>query len=142
MAGIGLPRWLTFISWTSSIHLGHVHFLRDRVSDAVHKSRDPQALWSSIDMHVFCFEALHEGFCQLSFTLFDVVDFHRILDVFLLLREVPKERFPQDLIAIYGFWWEFVEPDSGRTNQCGVEHMAPRGHGLPLDFAAVWRILR
>nr|GEX34569.1 hypothetical protein [Tanacetum cinerariifolium] len=63
------------------------------------------------------------------------------LDVFLLLREISKKCFPQDLIAIYGLWWEFVEPDSSRTNQCGVKRVAPCGHDPSLDFAAVWKIL-
>ncbi|GJZ44620.1 hypothetical protein Tco_0591875 [Tanacetum coccineum] len=58
------------------------------VSDSVHESGDSHALWGSLNMPTLSFKSLHEIFRGFPFFLFDVVNFYRIFDTLLLLKEV------------------------------------------------------
>nr|GEW34106.1 hypothetical protein [Tanacetum cinerariifolium] len=56
------------------------------ICDPVHESEDSHAFRGSLNVPTLDFESLHKVLCGLSFSLLDVVNFHRILDALLLLK--------------------------------------------------------
>lgn len=59
-----------------------------RIIDFVHEARDSHTLRSALHMHAFSLKKVNKCSCWLPFPLLDVVEFHRILGVLLLLEEV------------------------------------------------------
>ncbi|GJZ94674.1 hypothetical protein Tco_0666877 [Tanacetum coccineum] len=58
------------------------------LGNSLHDIRDSHAFWSSLNMPTLSFKPLYKIFREFSFPLLDVVDFYRIFDALLLLKEV------------------------------------------------------
>nr|GEV54286.1 hypothetical protein [Tanacetum cinerariifolium] len=65
------------------------------IGDTMHVSRYSHALWGSIDVNAFSFEAFHKYFRGLSLLLLDMIDFDWVLNVFLLFLDDPPDHMPQ-----------------------------------------------
>ncbi|GJQ89980.1 hypothetical protein Tco_0001119, partial [Tanacetum coccineum] len=58
------------------------------VGDFVHEFEDSHAFWGSLNMPTLSLKSLHKIFRGFPFSLLDVMDFYRIVDTLLLLKEV------------------------------------------------------
>ncbi|GJX79867.1 hypothetical protein Tco_0328016 [Tanacetum coccineum] len=74
-----------------------------KVYDSMHESEYSHAFWCSFDMPTFKFISFHKIFRRLCITLLDVMEFYRIFDVLLLL----KDRSSSSLLDLFSLDFDF-----------------------------------